>query len=380
MSAYQYYEFLAIDRPLTERQLAEIRNVSTRAKLTPTSFVNEYNFGGFKGDPVKFLTKHYDLMVYYANWGTHRFMFSVPGEAIDPQQAGAYCVTDSAEMHAAGDKVIFDLTSQVEDWDWEEEGNWMVALAPVRDLVIGGDLRPLYLAWLSGVPDADLDEDDVEPPVPPGLGRLPAPLKRLAEFLRVDQDLLDVAAQGSAPLVEKDDRFDDWLISLPEAEKASLLTKLAAGTDPHAAAKLRRRFLQEQASRQSQNELSPRRPIGQLLREAEETRHVREERERRLAAEKRARSEARKAKERADYLDGLAEQEENIWKKVEGLVNEKNAKSYDQAVTFLIDLRDLADRSGHRSAFDQRVTDLHKRHQKKTTFIQRLRNVAPLQR
>jgi hypothetical protein len=31
MSEYQYYEFLALDRPLTENQRAELRSISTRA-------------------------------------------------------------------------------------------------------------------------------------------------------------------------------------------------------------------------------------------------------------------------------------------------------------------------------------------------------------
>jgi hypothetical protein len=34
---YQYYEFVAIDRPLDERQLGEVRGLSTRARITPTS-------------------------------------------------------------------------------------------------------------------------------------------------------------------------------------------------------------------------------------------------------------------------------------------------------------------------------------------------------
>ena len=42
MSEYQYYEFVAVDRPLDERQLAELRALSTRARITPTSFVNTY--------------------------------------------------------------------------------------------------------------------------------------------------------------------------------------------------------------------------------------------------------------------------------------------------------------------------------------------------
>ncbi|MDH3316099.1 MAG: hypothetical protein OER43_10075 [Gammaproteobacteria bacterium] len=41
MSEYQYYEFQAIDRPLTQSQMRELRSVSTRATITPTRFVNE---------------------------------------------------------------------------------------------------------------------------------------------------------------------------------------------------------------------------------------------------------------------------------------------------------------------------------------------------
>ena len=50
MSEYQYYEFQAIDRPLTDKQMQELRKYSTRATITPTSFVNVYNWGSFKGN------------------------------------------------------------------------------------------------------------------------------------------------------------------------------------------------------------------------------------------------------------------------------------------------------------------------------------------
>jgi len=33
MSEYQYYEFRAIDRPLTDRQMRELREISTRATI-----------------------------------------------------------------------------------------------------------------------------------------------------------------------------------------------------------------------------------------------------------------------------------------------------------------------------------------------------------
>ena len=45
MSEYQYYEFRAIDQPLDEKAMEALRNLSSRAQITPTSFVNEYNYG-----------------------------------------------------------------------------------------------------------------------------------------------------------------------------------------------------------------------------------------------------------------------------------------------------------------------------------------------
>ncbi|MEU8265192.1 hypothetical protein AB0C02_31865 [Micromonospora sp. NPDC048999] len=55
MSEYQYYAFIAVDRPLTSRERAELRSLSTRADITATSFVNTYEWGNFKGDPRKLM-------------------------------------------------------------------------------------------------------------------------------------------------------------------------------------------------------------------------------------------------------------------------------------------------------------------------------------
>jgi hypothetical protein len=70
----------------------------------------------------------------------------------------------------------------------------------VRAELARGDLRALYLGWLLLVGTGELDDEDVEPPVPPGLGQLSASLESLADFLRIDGDLLHVAAEASPPL------------------------------------------------------------------------------------------------------------------------------------------------------------------------------------
>jgi hypothetical protein len=45
MSEYQYDEFRAIDRALNDRQMRELREISTRATISRTSFSNDYTFG-----------------------------------------------------------------------------------------------------------------------------------------------------------------------------------------------------------------------------------------------------------------------------------------------------------------------------------------------
>ena len=60
MSEYQYYEFQAVDRPLTKEELTEVRALSTRAEITSTRFMNVYNWGDFRGRPERPIEKYYD--------------------------------------------------------------------------------------------------------------------------------------------------------------------------------------------------------------------------------------------------------------------------------------------------------------------------------
>ena len=52
MSEYQYYEFQALDRRLTESAMAELRALSSRVALTTTSAIFMYNYGDFRGNPI----------------------------------------------------------------------------------------------------------------------------------------------------------------------------------------------------------------------------------------------------------------------------------------------------------------------------------------
>jgi hypothetical protein len=273
MSEYQYYEFLAVDRPLTVTEQAEVREFSTRARITATSFTNEYHWGDFRGDPSHLMQRYYDAHLYLANWGTHRIMLRLPRALLDPDVAGQYCVDDQVTVAVAGEHVIIDMVSEDEEGEWDEDAeDTLPAIVGIRAELAAGDLRPLYLAWLSayGVWERDEgafdeeDEDMREPPVPAGLQSLTAAQRALADFLRLDADLLDVAAEASPPRPAVQDdpgALAARIASLPDGEKGRLLLLVAQDQGARAKMELLRKFRGDPESGGS----SPRRRVGTLL-------------------------------------------------------------------------------------------------------------------
>jgi hypothetical protein len=71
---------------------------------------------------------------------------------------------------------------------------------PARSEVLDGDRRLLYLAWLLSADSGMLDDDELEPPVPAGLGQMSG-LQGVAEFLKIDPHLLTAAAESSSDLL-----------------------------------------------------------------------------------------------------------------------------------------------------------------------------------
>lgn len=284
MSEYQYYEFLAIDRPLDQDEQAEIRTQSTRARITATSFVNEYHWGDFRGDPRKMMERYYDAHLYITNWGTHQVMFRLPRAFLSLETAGQYCVDPHVCTWASGQNLILDLTSQDESGDWDEAAeDSLSAIVGVRAELAAGDLRPLYLAWLAawGTWERDEDvfdyseEDECEPLVPAGLAALTAPQRALADFLRLDAGLLAIAAQASLPAPEtKDDprELARWIKDLSASDKDRFLHEVTQGHGARVQTQLRRRFHGEP---DSTSESHPRRTVAELLDAAAAARHKR---------------------------------------------------------------------------------------------------------
>lgn len=383
MSEFQYYEFLAIDRPLDDDEQAEIRSLSTRARITATSFVNEYHWGNFKGDPNHLMRHYYDAHLYVANWGTHRVMFRLPTDLLDPDTIDEYCAGDLLSAYDTDDAVVLDFTSEDNagefDFDYDPE-TLLSAIVGVRAELAAGDLRPLYLAWLAAYGAWERDEDifprdadhDIEPPVPPGLHTLTASQRALADFLRLDDDLLTTAAETSAPIQQVTDDVEaltTWITRLSEADKNQLLARVAQGEPARVRMELLRRFRNHAAPR---HPAPNRRTVADLLDNAARRRA---DRQRRLAAQRadeEARREQARIRARERRLDKLAGEQEAAWSRVEAMIATRKPADYDTAVTLLTDLHALAERDGHNDTFTTRITALRQTHARKPSLIQRL--------
>jgi hypothetical protein len=376
VSEYQYYEFLALDEPLGEREQRELRAISSRATISSTRFANFYTFGDLKADPARLVERYFDAHIYLANSGTRALTFRFPKRLLDLEIGRKYCRGGAAVARAKGAHVIVDFCSQSEPSDWteDEEGPGHAAsLLPVRALIAGGDDRALYLGWLLSASSGDLAEDAKEPPCPPGLRALSAPLQAMVDFLHIDQDIVDAAAVGSA--VERGEgrsEIDRWVGSLPEADRSDLLVRFLEGSDPHLHAEAIRRVRASVAPGATKADDATR-TVGQLLAEADRRREARRRAVTERAARERARRDRAAVAARNRELDVLALREEEAWAEVKAHVATTDPKRYDQAAKVLRDLRDLGLRRGDAAAIELQIELLCATHGKKPSFVRRVR-------
>ena len=361
MSEFQYYEFQTIDKLLTDEEQAAISQLSSRVALTANQAVFTYQFGDFRGDPKQVLTKYFDAMLYLANWGTKQLMFRIPKSLIELEQVQPYCVEHYISYSVTGEYVVLDMGFYEEEGEfWVEGEGWLSSLVRLRDDIIAGDYRVLYLAWLRTIMLEDMDDDTCEPPTPPGLRKLSKPLLDFVELFDVDKHLLQVAAKSSSEReVISDDVLHQAIAKLPREECNAFLLRLAHG-EPHLSAELNRRLLEFIGVSQPENQ--QRRTIGQLFEAANQER---EREERRLAQE----AEAKRIRE----LEELAKQEHQIWQDIDVLIQKKQSKPYDEAVQLLVKLQELAVYKEQEAVFQERLNQICEQYSRRHGLLRRLR-------
>jgi len=372
MSEYQYYEFLAIDRPLDKAAQETMRGLSSRAQVTAVSFTNTYNYGDFRGNPGALMEQWFDLHLYLANWGSRRLMMRLPERLIDRRIVDAcQCDPDRATLRAVGEHLILDIQRGELDTDRDEGPGWLTALAPLRADLLSGDYRLFYLAWLMEVEFETIRPEAPEPL--PGIGPLNGPLESFASFFCLDPDLVQAAAErdsvpGRAALAP--DAAHQVIASLTDKEKIAFLSRLFEG-DPHAAAELRATVSRLLNAGRETSKAVPR-TAGELRARAAELRVEREQQTARQAARQRDQEVLDAARQRQERLVAIARRGEGVWRDVEAEIERSNVASYDRAMGLLLDLRAVAGERDTLPEFTRRIGEIRERHARKARFLQRI--------
>lgn len=371
MSEYQYYEFQALDRALTPKEQETLQALSSRAHITPHRASFLYNYGNFRGGPEALLAKYFDAMFYIANWGTWQIMFRFPKGLVEQSWFKPYEVEDAIALSTTAHHLILNIEIQEEEglMGWVEGEGWLPRLLPLRDDLLAGDLRLLYLAWLRLCPNLmeySEDEDPLEPPVPPNLGKLSSPLKTFMELVELDPDLVAAAAQiSSDQQPEPALPLEDLLPKLSEAERQAFLLKLVR-REPHVDLQLINR-LRELAESQPSASPAPeqeRRRYSELVEIAAN-----------VATKRKQQEQATAKKQRIKELEALAPKASHTWDRVLDLIQVKQAYAYDEATKLLTDLRDLAEYQGQLPVFSQRLERLKTDYSNRPALIKRLRSI-----
>jgi len=351
MSEYQYYEFQAVDRPLTPEEQAEVSRFSSRTTASAYSAIFIYNYSDLPVDGDDLLAKYFDALLYLANWGTSRLLFRFPRSVMDVETFQPYCHDDSISVLTKGDYIIFDMSLYEEEpYGWVEGEGWLSPMMELRQDILNGDFRAPYLAWLKVASMAAEWEDSgdlTEPPVPPNLGERSRALETFCEFFRLDEDLVQAAAEGSSTSQPAERTLEQWVVQLPENVKNDYLLRLL-NHEPalHLALK---RYLEKTAGVfPVQSSAKGTRTIAKLLARAEAISQQRKEKERQKAVLK-----------RQQHLDKLRGQVPQLWEQVFSLISEKRTKAYEQAIEYLADLRDLAQHDGWIPEFKEKINQIY---------------------
>ena len=372
MSTYEYYEFQAIDQPLSPEEQEAVARLSSRVDPHPRRAVFTYSWSSFRGDPAEILTAYYDAMLHIASWNYVRLMFRFPSAAMDLQGAQTYCqpryVDEFISFSAVGEYVVLDIRFYGEEGvsRWVEGEGWLDALLPLRDDILRGDYRALDLAWLKTLEVEDVLGSVSEPPVPAGLSVLTPALRRFIELLEIDEMLVAVAAERSDKQHEaSEERLRGAISELSREECDAYLLRLAQG-EPHLGLSLKRR-LRELAPGlwQERDASAGRRTVEQLLAETEW----------RWEQEQRRRAEEAERKRIAE-LEALAEREAEVWREVEALIVRMTGSAYADAVELLLKLRDLAVYKGQFAEYRQRLRDLRERNSRRRALMRRLQEAG----
>lgn len=349
MSEYQYVEFQAVDRPLNDKQLEFAQRQSSRAEVSRRSLTCEYHYRSFNGNVDGLLRQGFDVFLSYANFGPREIRLRLPeGLPFDKRVWSNFVdserLTWSKDARGKGGILALNPFHESGDlepvWDFPQ---YVDAAIQVRERLMAGDLRALYLLWLCAADDDNSDPDEtIEPAVPHGMAELPGRSENLLTFFGLDILMLRAAAEGidRAPVrVSQDQTLEDWARSLSAERAKSLLTRFLVEDS---------QIIKAEAMEEIRNSQSPiawpttdkKRTFNQLLEVCKVLRSKETAIRQRQAEAKAQRDAAKAEKERQARMVEMAKSPKEWLAKAEKLADARGTDNYKAAAEILADLRE----------------------------------------
>jgi len=375
MSEYQYYEFAAVDGPISDKGMDYARGCSSRATVSRVRWQNVYHFGSFHGSEVTLL-KYYDAHLYTANWGTVRLGLAfpegcLPPQAIQPYLRGGERYEDTLTVAEIGNRHIVW-------WEHNEEGGWgqtegeglLDQLVGIREELMRGDYRALFLGWLADFDDEEWrdpkDSAVVMPPIPAGLDRLSSALTALIQHFPVDRDALAVAAGLSEAITSDPIPIATVLEGLSTTQMRALLERVAQGDGSRVMSELSRLTRPTSAA--------PPQPAMSCTDFAAKTLKVCQARHQQEAEAAEA-DRKREEEARRQRLANVMQRADTIWTGLNQLMDQKVASAYEQAAAQLQELRNACEQAGEHAGFQQKLTTFRERYARRPAMLRRIENL-----
>jgi hypothetical protein len=369
MSEYQRYEFMTMDRPLTREQLDAVNRLSSHIEASSTHALIEYQWGDFKHDPIEVLHKFFDGFLYWANWGAPQLALRFLHGVLPADLLEGYDLDDFVRLIQHPDFDVLDIhfgeLEGPDEWVEYELGS----LISIREELMEGDTRALYVVWLAsrhlmGSDDVEEEYEIAVPPVPPGFGALTSAQQALAELLQVPEELLAAAARHiqAAPSTPEDD-FAALVELLPPERRTEYLIRLARN-EPGLS-----RLLVKELRTLRHGSASAASPAGECVTYAtllRESQTIRDQMER----ERREREQLTRQR----HIEDIHEHQDVYWHRAEVAVARGSGAGYDEAVQVLGELREVADRFQETQQFQARFRAWVQPHLRRPAFVQRLRD------
>jgi len=369
MSEYQYYGFRSIETSLSQQQRQELREISSRAHITSSSFTNTYNYGDLKADPLTMMSDFFDVGLYMSSWGQMKLFIKIPCSVLSEDLLFKFHYEYVLDYHADGSNWIITLSLPDGEEYYvhlygllDQEGEYLDDLIELRNEIISGDYRCFTLAWL---PLLACEQVEAIPVFLSDYTQLTTAQQVFIEVFPIDVHYLS-ALKNNLPSINSTQckPSKQWLIELSEETKNELLTLVIDGR-----ASLAKQQLQS-LSRQNNNSIEiltlESNKLHLFYQQVKQQENSKQQIE--IKKQQAARDQLRK-----NHLKTIYQEKEQYWCKASISADEGNSRGYEQAVNFLKDLCESYQHQNNKIAFSEKMALFTLKYQRKSSLIKRLK-------